>query len=873
MEDTLAELSFGDWLKRRRKAAGLTQEQLALQISCSTSALKKIEAEERRPSAQIVERLAGIFNIPPNELTKFLRFARGDLKSAPSIESEDAPWRASIVSPRSNLPASLNSLIGRNSDIAVVREYLSNVNTRLITLIGPPGIGKTRLSLEVTREVLHDFRDGTFFVALAPVEDSSLVASIIVQTLGFAETELKSPLERLKDGIGHKHMLLVLDNLEHLIEDAASVVSDLLLACPHLKILTTSREALRAPGEWLYSVPALNMPAETQLQSIDMQQGSQYAALSLFAERARAVRSDFALDADNIQTVAAICTQLDGLPLAIELIAARIRLMSPQTLLAKLNDEFVLSSDGMRAVPARQKTLHNAIRWSYNLLSAVEQNLFVRLSVFSGSFTLDAAEAVFSRTITNKSVFDLVVLLLDKSLLQRTLGVRGEPRFNMLVTIQQFAMDHLRHRQEETEARNWHLAYFLDLAEQADKEIHGPDQAEWMERLDIEHDNFRAALEWSISGQKTELSLRLFGALSWFRRLRGFLDEARIGFHRIRGLPDVALFPLQYAKVLNAMGRTEWLLGDYSDAKLLLNESVEIWHSLESEQQKGLAEALDFLGMVARNGEGNNKQAQLLLEQGMELYRKNNDRRGLAESLFHIGLITFDRNDDTLALSWFEQSLSLFRQLDDLWGIARVSQMIGEQYLKRGKYEQARLCFEEQLKLDERIQFWQGMTHAFIGLGDSYRHQGNYDHAEQFYKDALSVARKYSIKEEQAGAVLGLGFVALYRSDYLLAEQYFRDYYNIRRHFHKIWPVIDFLDGLAAVAAGCNQFERAAKLHGAAQALFSSFNLPDISYDRVESDNLIQMAREQFGEERFEVLAAEGRAMTVEQAVAYALEE
>ena len=238
-------------------------------------------------------------------------------------------------------------------------------------------------------------------------------------------------------------MLIVLDNVEHLVDETATLVSDLLLACPRLKILTTSREALRIPGEWLYSVPTLSTPAETQLQAIDMETVSQYAALTLFAERARAVHSDFALNAENIEAVANICTQLDGLPLAIELIAARIRLMSPQALLERLSDQFTLHADGMRAVSARQKTLYGAIAWSYDLLSREEQNLFVRLSVFSGGFTLDAAETIFSRIITNKSVSDLIASLLDKSLLQHTLNheASGEPRFNMLVTIQQFALD------------------------------------------------------------------------------------------------------------------------------------------------------------------------------------------------------------------------------------------------------------------------------------------------------------------------------------------------------------------------------------------------------------------------------------------------
>jgi len=430
VENTLAEVSFGEWLKRQRKAVGLTQEQLAEQVSCSTSALKKIEAEERRPSAQIVERLAEIFNIPPNERTAFLRFARGDWASAPHETGGEIPWRASAISTRSNLPATATSLIGREKEIVDVHDYLLRADIRLVTLIGPPGIGKTRLSIESARTALPNFPADVFFVALAPLDDPALIAVTIAQALGYVGVRNISTNEQLKEGIGDKQMLIVLDNCEHLIEDVASLASGLLSACSHLKILATCRESLRIPGEWLYPVPAFDVPSENSF--IDMETASNFPALILFAERARAVRPDFVLNAENIKTVSAICAHLDGLPLVIELIAARMRLMSPQALLERLNDQFILSADGMRTASTRQKTLQNAIGWSYNLLSDEEQKLFARLSVFSGGFTLEAAETIFPRTVSEKSVTDLIALLLDKSLLQRIPNERGEPRYTML---------------------------------------------------------------------------------------------------------------------------------------------------------------------------------------------------------------------------------------------------------------------------------------------------------------------------------------------------------------------------------------------------------------------------------------------------------
>lgn len=739
--DALAEVSFGEWLKRRRKGLGWTQQQLAAQIHCSTVMLKKIEAEERRPSAQIVERLGVIFNIPQDEQTKFLHFARGDWKSAPTAGSDDTPWKVSSTTPRSNLPASLSSLIGREQDLSAVQTYLAEADTRLITLIGPPGIGKTRLSIEAARTALLNFPDGVFFVELAPLDEPELIANTIAHALGFVEAENLANNEQLKEVLGAKRILLVLDNCEHLVEDVSLLACDLLLACPRIKILVTSRESLRIPGEWLYPVPALDVPNENS--SISMETAMHFPALALFAERARAVQSEFSLNPDNLQTVIAICAHLDGLPLAIELIAARMRLMSPQGLLERLNDQFVLSADGMRALSTRQKTLRNAIGWSYNLLSAEEKSLFAYLSVFSGGFTLGAVEAAYSVLFTSRSVASLIASLSDKSLLQWTLDTRGETRFHMLVTIRQFALDMLRSLGNETQARHLHLACFLAIAEKGDAEIRGPSQVEWVNRIQNDHNNMRAALDWAVASGKTESALRLLCALGWPWEIRGHYDEARNWLGKIRALPDVADYPFHLARTLNHLGRYNWTQDNSREARLLLEESRAIATGLGVKGEKSLAEALNWLGLLEIDR--NKDAARFLLERSLRLNQRCKDDWGIAVSTFQLGILESKSDHPDVALTLLAEGLEIFRRLGDLFFISRVSTFLGYLFLDHGEYDRARPLFEQHLAIDTELHFWDGIAQGWRDLGHLAHRQGDHEHAQTYYEHSQAVAREHGI--------------------------------------------------------------------------------------------------------------------------------
>ena len=786
----MEEHSFGYWLRLRRKALDLTQDALADRVGCSVGLIRKIESEERRPSAQIVERLADIFSIPQQEQTAFRRFARGELRSAPAETEENFPWHATIKSPRTNLPATVTSFIGREREIVEVHADLSSPKIRLVTLVGPPGIGKTRLSIEVARAALQDFPDDVFFVALAPLEDPNLIASAVAQALGYVGAKNVSTTEQLKEGIGDKQMLLVLDNCEHLIENVAPLASELLSACPQLKILATSRESLRIPGEWLYAVPAFDLPTENA--SLDVESASEYPALKLFAERARAVRSDFSLNADNIETIAEICARLDGLPLVIELIAARIRLMTPQALLAHLNTQFVLTADGMRAASERQKTLHNAIDWSYKLLPPEEQKLFAYLSVFSGGFPPEAVEDMFSRKITEKPLPTLVALLLDKSLLKFApdLKASAEARYTMLVTIQEYARERLQEMGEGAEIHNVHLAYFLDISEIAREEIHGPNQLEWLHRLLGLRDNLRAALDWAIETGQTEAALQMVRNLHWFWFVHSDHNEARYSFARVLAISDASLYPNLRAEVLTQFAHH---IGTQTDLV---------------------------------------REAKPLVEQALVIARAHDDKWNIGKALAILAYLLIFEDEFTLAESLLEESKEIFLELNDEWEYAQAVITLA---LNAFKQDELALCFilhEQALALFRKIgdRYFQSWAIYYMGVIEAK--QGNVKGGIAKLQEALMLARQLDSKYAVGGG---------------------------------LWR-------LSELAQRTGDPARTVRLYWAAKNINDSIGAW-IEEDESDFEKTMASCRAALSEAEFEEAMGQGRAMTMEQAIAYALEE
>jgi predicted ATPase/DNA-binding CsgD family transcriptional regulator len=740
----------------------------------------------------------------------------------------EAAWPVGVASkevsepPRHNLPVPRTSFVGRGRELTEIKRTLAM--TRLLTLTGTGGSGKTRLALSVATDLAGAYPDGAWLVELAGLSEPELVPQAVAGLLGLSEQPGRTLVETLADSLREQRALLILDNCEHLVDAAARLVDFLLSSCSHLKVLATSREPLSVEGEVLFSVPPLSVP--TGIPSDPSVIGG-HDSVRLFLERTRMRLPDFSLTRENVGAVAEVCRKLEGIPLAIELAAARMGVLAANQVAEKLEDSLGLLSAGPRTASPRQRTMRAAIGWSHGLLSEGEKQLFARLSTFSGGFTLEAAEAVCpGGAVEEGEVLDLLSGLVDKSLVVAVASGPGAPRYRMLETVRQYGCEQL---EEPERVRKRHAMYYLALVEAAEPELVGAGQVAWLERLETEYDNLRAVLRWSSEGEEPEIGLRLASALWPFWYTHGHYGEGREWLEGALSKSGGSLAILR-AKALSGAGVLTFLQCEYERAATLIEESLALYRDQEDKQ--GVASALQTLGSVARE-RGRYDRAVAFHEESLALQRELGNEEGIARSLDGLGFAAWLQEDHGRAEALCTEALALYRELEDAEGVA-----------------------------------W-----SLVNLGATAQHQGDLERAAELLNEGLAFSRRAGYKEGVAWSLNQLGIVEQRRGNYERAAELLRESLEVHRDLGDRWRTASVLEGLASSARERGRFERAARLLGGAEALRGAIGAPLPPCERPDCERNVSALRAAMGEEAFAKARAEGHAMTPEQTVEYALEK
>src|SRR6266566_3981380 len=770
-----------------------------------------------------------------------------------------------------NLPVQPTPLIGRAKEVALVQNLLRREEVRLLTLTGPGGIGKTRLGLQVAAELSDRFADGVFFVNLAPISDSTFVVPAIAQTLDLKETGEQSLHDLLQASLQDRQLLLLLDNFEQVL-GAASQVADLLAACPRLKVLVTSRFVLHVRGEQEFAVPPLAVPSPTHLP--DLVSLSQYEAVALFISRAQAVKPDFQVTNANALAVAEICAHLDGLPLAIELAAARVKLLPPEALLARLGQRLAVLTSRERDRPSRQQTLRNTIAWSYHLLDAEEQRLFWRLSVFAGGCRLSAIEAMCS-TLGDQvePVLDAVATLIDKSLLQQTEQEGEEPRLLMLETIREYGLEVLAASGEMESTRQAHALYYLTLAEEAEPELTGPRQAIWLERLEQEHENLRAVMQWSLEqaegergdARTREIALRLGGALRQFWYMRSYFSEGRDFLERALSRSDGVAASVR-AKALFAATRLHVSLGYLDRAEALCEESLALYRELFD--TAGIASSLHLLAAIAW-GRGNLALARSQEEESLALFKELGDKSTVAYALVYLGNLSIDQGEYVRARSLLEDSLEMNKELgdttsiaDSLFNLARLC------YLSQGDLTQAHTWLEESLALYRELGDKESIAYYLYFSGLLALAEEDTALACSRVEQAVALFKEMRHQYGTTVSLYAFAQVVGASEDEARSQSLYEEGIAVARKEGNRQTIAFGLEGLARVVAVQGELSWAARLWGAAETLRETSGAPIPPVERLAYESSVTAARAQLGEKPFATAWAEGRLMTPEQALA-----
>ncbi len=864
----MPELSFGEWLKRRRKGMGFTQQQLAAQISCSTITLKKIEAEERRPSPQMVECIAEVLTVPYHERTSFLRFARGDWKSAPTLESEDRPWRVSTTSPRSNLPTPLTSFVGREKELKEISGLLSSC--RLLTLTGPGGVGKTRLAIQTAHDSIKKFNDGVFWVGLVGLSNGSLIPHEIAQSLHVRGTPGEPFIETLKTYLETKDVLLVIDNCEHLIRPFAEYAEQLLAACAKLKILVTSIEALGLFNELIWQVPSLPFPEKQEPRSL--KDFKEFASIELFDERASTAKPGFALDERNVSTVSQICRRLDGIPLAIELATARVKVLSVDEIAARLDDCFSLLTAGSRTDIPRHQTLRATMDWSYDLLTGAEQILFRRLSIFVGGFTLEAAEVVCSQGMLRKDILGLIGRLVDKSLVIVEIGLEiSGSRYHLLETIRQYAREKLLDANETEPLCDQHLHFFMQLAEHTQPIFETARRTEWLPRLEIEHDNLRAALKWACK-RDIETARFLAGMLERFWFFSDQLSEAYAWYARVLG-PDErpTVVKRGLALALLGSGCVSLNLGYMDEAQARLEQSVVLWQQIG--EQRWLASSFQWLAyLLVQRGDG--ERACTMYAEHEALFRTSSDPLMLAWTLGNWGTAKCaKRPDDPTGKELLDEALSFAHTLQDPFSFVLCYSSLGDWALLQGDYATARQYFLKALEWRRQLGTRWIIAAGLWQVANIMCLQGDYPQAEPMYAEALALARALGDQRSEVHIAQELGAVAIHLGDVVLAKTLLAESLASFRKWADSLGIGRCLLGFADLQQVHGHLEQAARVLSFVEPWLQSNQIQFVHFDVTSYGRSVAAARAQLDEATFTKAWAEGRALTMKQAIELAMSD
>jgi predicted ATPase/class 3 adenylate cyclase len=757
-----------------------------------------------------------------------------------------------------NLPPQLTTFIGRENEIAEVKHELAT--HRLVTLTGSGGTGKTRLSLQVATDLLDQFDHGVWFVELAPLADPDLIPQTILSTVGINEQQGKTPLELLKEYLREKKALIVLDNCEHLIEASAKVTNTLLNAAPNLRILASSREALGVKGELSYPVPSLSLPDPKHLPVLE--QLSQYEAVRLFIDRAFLVAPHFAMTKENASSIAQICYRLDGIPLAIELAAARLKILTVHQISARLDDRFRLLTGGARTALPRQQTLRALIDWSYDILSENERLLLRRLSVFAGGWTLEAVEEICigQDDILSYDVLDLLTQLVNKSLVVVEQSRSGETRYRMLETIRQYARAKLLEVGRDEIVRKRHLAYFVKLAEQAEPELYRSNQVFWLNTLDDEIDNLRTALEWALATD-TESGLRIAAFPRQFWEARSYTQEAGKWLAQLLEYYDKADSLRVQALITYSL-----CIDDNTQSRIVAEQSLQIARVLSDK----LSEAHSLLTIgLAISRQGYLGEGIPYVEQSLSLFQALGDKLGQAEATF---LLSRNNNDLEHSKALVVESLRLYRQLGHLWGIATSLKELAFRTIRGGDFSLPLQWLEEARGLYSQLGDQGGEASVLEYYGTLAFWTGDYQQAFSYYEQSIVLNEEIGDYNNDWARV-NMAYTRLRQGNIAKAIDMFELCIQQFQKGNTVIGLVYTLEGCASLYVNQDQPERAAQLFAWADGIREKIDDHRPPVEQASVDKDLEVIHSKLDDAEFAKLSAEGRRMTTEQAIAFALKE